>query len=70
MSEARPESHAATRAHTVPTVTRTRRRELSAPSISTSRTVTSDAGSTVTVLPSRNVMSARPAGPVTTPGSG
>ena len=62
----RPPSQPATRAQTVPTMISTRRREASRPSISACRTVTSEAGSTVTVLPSRKVMSARPSGPVTT----
>jgi hypothetical protein len=62
----RPPSQPATLAQTVPTTISTRRREASRPSISAWRTVTSEAGSTVTVLPSRNVMSARPSGPVTT----
>jgi CHASE2 domain-containing sensor protein len=61
----RPPSQLARRAHTVPDRSSTRRLERSR---LTSRrlTWTSEPGSTVTVLPPRKVISARPSGPVST----
>ena len=61
----RPPSHPATRAHTVPARMRMRTREGPGPAFA-SRTVTSEPGSTTTVVPSRKVISARPPGEVTT----
>ena len=55
----RPPSRLAIRAQTVPAVMRTWMRERSRSPTSISRTVTSELGSTVTVVPSRKVISAR-----------
>ena len=60
----RPPSRFAIRAHTVPAVMRTWRFERCRSPTSSSRTVTSERGSTVTVVPSRKVIRPRPAGPV------